>query len=269
MRVGLAQIECVAGDIDANIAKFEKFAYLAKGKGCDVVIFPEMSDTGYITSLIPKIAEPWDSGKSYIKASMAARDNSIHFICGISEKVGSDIYNSVAYFDRSGKLRAKYRKIHLFSPQPVCEDRCFKSGNDVCIIEIEGIKWGISICFDLRFPEFYRILTLQGAKILLNCSAWPITRPSHWDHLSRARAIENQTFFIGVDRIGTDGELTFNGHSRVISPFGDTIAEGSSDTEELIIGDINIDMAAQFRDAIPAIDLRRDDIYGNLQPLRR
>lgn len=263
MKIGLAQIDCLPEDIDTNICKFEKFALQAKSTGCDVVIFPEMSDTGYVTSLIPASAQPWP-GKSYIKASAAARSNSINLICGISEKVDTTIYNSVACFDPTGQLKARYRKTHLFTPEPVCEDKCFKSGNELCLTEIGDLKWGVSICYDLRFPEVYRSLTLQGAQILLNCSAWPITRPSHWDYLTRARAIENQTFFVGVGRVGTDGNLTFNGRSRIVSPLGEVIVEGSSDTEELVVGDVDMAKATEFRRAIPAITSTRGDIYGNL-----
>ncbi len=263
MKIGLAQIDCIPKKIDKNVIKFDKFASQAKSLGCDVVVFPEMSDTGYITSLIPTSSQPWDGGISYNQAAAAARFNSIYLICGISEKVGDDIYNSVACFDRKGELTAHYRKSHLFTPSPVYEDRCFKAGNELCITEIEGIKWGISICFDLRFPEVYRYQALQGAKILLNCSAWPNVRNSHWDYLTRARAIENQTFFIGVGRVGTDGDLTFNGRSRVVSPTGELIIEGSGFKEELIVGEIDINKVTEFRNVIPAIDLRRDDIYGS------
>ncbi|MBF0376304.1 MAG: hypothetical protein HQK72_02365 [Desulfamplus sp.] len=262
MKIGLAQIDCVPGDIDSNIKKFDEFALQAKSLGCEVVIFPEMSDTGYVTSLIPKVAQPWSKlGKPYIRASNAASSNSINLICGISEKVGDNIYNSIAYFNTNGELKGSYRKTHLFSPFPVCEDKCFRAGDLFSTIDIEGIKFGLSICFDLRFPEIYRYLTLNGAVVLLNCSAWPITRPSHWDHLTCARAIENQAFFIGVNRVGTDDKLTFNGRSRAISPTGDLIVEGSSDTEELIVCEIDINRVKEFRNAIPAINARRDDIY--------
>ncbi|MBF0303308.1 MAG: hypothetical protein HQK73_09725 [Desulfamplus sp.] len=262
MKIALAQIDCVPGDIDKNIQKFDKFALEAKSMGCDLIAFPEMSDTGYVTSLIPQYAQPW-TGKSYIQAANAACSNSIHLICGISEKVDDIIYNSVAHFDTNGELKAHYRKTHLFSPEPVCENRCFKAGKELCITEVCGVKLGISICFDLRFPEVYRYMTLKGAQVLLNCSAWPSVRNSHWNYLTCARAIENQAFFIGVGRVGTDEELTFNGRSRIVSPLGEIIVEGSNDNEELVTGKIDIEKVTEFRRAIPAVSSRRDDIYGN------
>ncbi|MGD9733354.1 MAG: carbon-nitrogen hydrolase family protein [Desulfamplus sp.] len=262
MKIGLAQIDCLPEDREKNISKFNTFAAQAKSEGCDVVAFPEMSDTGYITSLIPESAQTW-SGSAYKQASSAARSNAINLVCGISEKRDSAIYNSVACFDPAGQLIAHYRKIHLFSPAPVHEDRVFKAGDKICTAQIGGLKWGISICFDLRFPEIYRYQTVQGAEILLNCTAWPNIRSSHWEHLTRARAIENQAFFVGAARVGTDGDLTFNGHSRIVSPSGEIIVDGSSNKEELVVGDIDIESLINFRNAIPAISLRRDDIYGN------
>ncbi len=264
MRIGLAQIACKSGDIGANVAKFGRFAAQAQEGGCDVVIFPEMSDTGYIVSEIPKFAQPWP-GRSFDAASKAASQNSINLLCGIAEKVGASIYNSLAFFDRSGELRASYRKAHLFTPAPACEDKCFAAGSELCVTEVEGVKWGLSICYDLRFPELYRSLTLEGAQVLLNCSAWPNLRPTHWDYLTRARAIENQAFFIGLGRVGTDGDLTFNGHSRIVSPMGELVVDGSPTAEELVMGELDLSKVSEFRKMMPVLASRRPDIYGDLK----
>ena len=263
MKIGLAQIDCAVGDVSANCTKIDSFAQEAAAKNCSVIIFPEMTDTGYVTDVIQETAQPWP-GEPFKVAAKSAKQNSLYLICGLSEREGESIFNSIAAFSPAGELIQKYRKTHLFSPAPVHEDRCFTSGTEFNLVEIENSKWGLSICYDLRFPEIYRYLTLQGAQILLNCSAWPAMRPKHWEYLTRSRAIENQAFFVGVDRVGKDGELTFNGHSRVIDPFGEIVAEGSADTEELVIGEIDLEKVLSFRKAIPALQTRRSDLYGNL-----
>ncbi len=264
MKVGLAQINCEVGDLEQNCSKFDKYAALAKKQGCKVVLFPEMSDTGYVTSTFSKSAQTWPS-VGFKAASKAASLHSINLICGISEKENDSVYNSLAAFNDSGELIAKYRKTHLFSPAPVSEDKYCVPGSKAVVVEIAGIPWGLSICYDLRFPELYRSLMLKGAQVLFNASAWPATRPTHWDHLSRARAIENQCFFLGVNRVGVDENLRMHGKSRVVAPMGDILAEASSDAEELLVAEIDLKLINDFRTKIPAVKSRRDDIYGNLK----
>jgi len=263
MKIGLAQIDCEVGNLEINCAKFNTYAARAKDKGCEVVLFPEMSDTGYLSSTFSKYAQPWP-GIGYEAASNAAATNSINLICGISEKENDSIYNSIAVFDKSGELVTKYRKTHLFSPAPVSENHYCSSGSKTVVVEIAGLCWGLSICYDLRFPELYRSLMLQGAQVLFNSTAWPATRAAHWDHLTSARAIENQCFFVGVDRVGTDGNLTMHGHSRVVTPMGNVIAQASSNKEELLIAELQTELIDDFRKKIPAVESRRTDIYGNL-----
>ena len=263
MKIGLAQINCEVGNLELNCSKFDKFASLAKNEGCEIILFPEMSDTGYVTSTFLKNAQPWP-GIGFDAASKAASSNSINLICGISEKENDSIYNSIAAFNDSGELIAKYRKTHLFSPTPVSEDKYCTPGQEAVVVEIAGVRWGLSICYDLRFPELYRVLMLKGAQVLLNSSAWPATRSTHWENLTCARAIENQCFFVGVDRVGVDGKLTMNGQSRVLAPMGDIIAQASSDLEELLTTEINLELIDNFRSKIPAVNSRRVDIYGNL-----
>ena len=130
--------------------------------------------------------------------------------------------------------------------------------------ELGGATWGLSICYDLRFPELYRTLAVRGATVLANCTAWPAARADHWDHLTRARAIENQAFFVGVNRVGTDDGLTFAGRSRVVAPTGELLAEASADREELLVAELDPGLVGRFRTAIPALAGRRPELYGDL-----
>lgn len=266
MKIGLAQIDCALGDLSSNCAKFAEYASRAKLQGCDIVIFPEMSDTGYEPAVIAGCAAPWP-GPSLDAASAAAADNSINLICGISERTEHAIYNTMAFLNSSGQLLGKYRKTHLFSSAPIYENKIFTPGNELTLLQLDGVSWGPTICYDLRFPELYRALTLEGAELLLNCAAWPAARPTHWDCLTRARAVENQAFFVGVDRVGTDRELKMHGHSRVVTPRGDILCEGTGDKEELLVADIDVALIEEFRNAIPAMSARRTDVYSR-KPIR-
>jgi omega-amidase len=261
MKIGLAQITCAVGDIPQNCSKIADFSRRAKEQGCDVVIFPEMTDTGYVPEVIARTARTWRE-EPYQTASACASALSLYLVCGLSEREGTRIFNSVAVFSPVGELLGKYRKLHLFSPAPVCEDKCFSPGNALTLVEIGGLKWGFSICYDLRFPEMYRALTVRGAEVLVNCTAWPTLRPAPWDCLPRARAIENQAYFVGVNRVGADGEISFCGRSRMVDPFGEISAEGSAEREELVVGELAPEKISECRRAIPALQSRRSDVYG-------
>ena len=263
MKTALAQINCAVGDVKSNCARISEYAKRAANDGCDIVIFPEMSDTGYVPSIIKDTASSWP-GLPYSTCCDAASDNNIYLICGLSEREGDSIFNSAGVFSPEGGLIGKYRKTHLFPADPINENLCFKPGNSLTTVEIGGVIFGLTICYDLRFPEIYRGLALKGAQVLVNCSAWPETRAAHWEALSRARAIENQEYFLGANRIGKDGKVPFCGRSCIIEPWGDYAAVGSAENEELVIGEIDIKKIESFRKKVPVFKSRRPDIYGGL-----
>lgn len=263
MKVALAQIKCVIGDVIANIQRINELSKEAATQGCEVVIFPEMSDVGYTTSAITENALSWDS-KPFHQIRDIALKNCIFLICGISEKKENDIYNSIAVISPEGKLLDRYRKVHLFSHGPVVEGGFISPGSSLTLSTIGGITWGFTICYDLRFPELYRTLFLKGAEVLVSCSAWPAARAKTWDVLSKARAIENEAYFLGANRVGVDDGLEFCGRSYIIDPFGDVLSSGSADGEELVIGEIERDTVLSCRSSIPVFNDRRADVYGNL-----
>ncbi len=263
MKIGLAQIECMVGDSEANCAKITDYIGKAAQQGCDVVVFPEMSDTGYDMSLIKEIASSW-AGRPFLAIKKAAARYNLCVICGLSEREDNQIYNSRAVISADGRLLEKYRKVHLFSYGQVQEKQVMTPGSLLTTLNMGGITWGFSICYDLRFPELYRALALMGEEVVVNCSAWPAARATRWEVLTKARALENQSYFIGVNRVGADGELLFCGNSCLIDPYGENAALGSGEKEELIIGEIEKDKIVSCRNGIPVFRDRREDIYGNL-----
>jgi predicted amidohydrolase len=265
MRVGLAQIECVDGDPDGNLAVMADFVTKASEQGCGAVWFPELSDTGYALSQVAAKARAWP-GPAHDRLSELARQHQIIVGAGLSERVGLRVYNSLAVFDRQGRRVAGYRKTHLFAAGEVNEAACFSPGpatgdDPAQTVVLDGLTHGLSICYDLRFPELYRRLADRGASVLVNVTAWPAARTQHWDVLTRARALENQAYFLGVGRVGEDEGVRFAGRSRLIDPTGKIVAEASTDSPELLIAEIDPKQTEAFRSQVPALEARRPGLW--------
>ncbi len=260
MKIAVAQIKCSLGDVFANIEQIASLSQKAAKKGSEVIVFPEMTDTGYEMSVVREKASSWDEAPLH-SIQKIATDHRIHVICGISEKEGEHIYNSIVAFDPTGKLLGKYRKIHLAAYPPLDEDSCFSPGNTLAIIEIGDMKWGLMICYDLRFPELSRALILKGAEVLVVCSAWPFPRVTHWKTLTCARAIENQAYLIAANRVGTDGMVTFCGSSCIVDPYGVIVASAAEDREAMIMGEISQENLISVRSRMPIFQHRRNDLY--------
>jgi omega-amidase len=258
MKICAVQIECVLGDVDANMEKVAYYTAKAKKEGCDIVVFPEMIDTGYNMEAINKYASAWDKKENspfnFIKK--AAKNNKINIICNISERDDNKIYNTTIAVSPDGKLVGKYRKNHLADYPPLNEGSCISPGKDIEIVEINNIRLGLMTCYDLRFPEISRSLVLKGVDVLVLCSAWPFPRLIHWNTLIRARAIENQVYFVAANRTGIDGSVTFCGSSRIIDPYGVIITSASENYESLISGQINPEEIKKVRENMPVFSHR-------------
>jgi predicted amidohydrolase len=233
----------------------------AASQGCQVVLFPELSDTGYDLERIPDTTSAWtDEPMKRLRGTAAS--SRISVIAGVSERNRGKLYNSIAVIGPDGVPIGRYRKAHLFSMGQTTEDRVFAPGQTSTILEVSSVIFGISICYDLRFPELYRRLTVDGAKVLVNCAAWPEARWSHWEVLLRARAIENQAFVIGVNRVGSDAGKVFAGRSCIVSPTGEIVALGDPVDEELVVATIDLAAVDAFRNALPSLRGRRPEVYG-------
>ncbi len=267
MKVALGQLECVVGDVPRNVASMVDMIRDAAGHGCAAVWFPELADTGYGLSVMRDVAGAWP-GLAYDALAAAAKQHRITVGAGLSEREtaeGGDtgcIFNSLAVFAPDGTLAARYRKTHLFCAGFADEGACFVPGHETVVTDIAGFTHGLSVCYDLRFPELYRALSTKGADVLVNATAWPSARPTHWDHLTRARAIENQAWFLGVARAGTDEGIQLNGRSRIVNPMGEVVVEAGAERAELVVGEIDADAIKTFRDTVPALAHRRRDLFN-------
>src|SRR5436309_12967145 len=170
-----------------------------------------MTDTGYSMSAIRDHASSWTSGFVPGLQEIAGK-SSIAIVCGVSEKDGASVYNSLVFVDQHGKIGAKYRKTHLYAVAPVEEQKCFASGDAFASFAVGDLRFGFSICYDLRFPEMYRKLVVeQNVGALIVSSAWPFPRIEHFRTLALARAIEHQRYVTASNRVGKDDDLCFCG----------------------------------------------------------
>lgn len=258
MQVAVAQIACVPGELETNLRKIESFAEQAKAAGAELVIFPELADTGYDLAKIGEAAQTRDEGAVPALRETAQRW-SLAIICGVAERVGDTIYNSQVFIEADGAIAGCYRKAHLFCG----ETKCFAAGGELQSVARGAWNFGLTICYDLRFPEVYRSLaTARDANVLVVSSAWPFPRAEHLRILAVARAIENQSYLLLANRVGTDAGLTFCGGSMIVGPAGEVLASAAAEGEDLISGELSPENLAAVRARMPVFADRRTDLYG-------
>jgi predicted amidohydrolase len=261
MRIAAAQISCALDDIDANLRKIRDFAARAKESGADLVVFPEMVDTGYSMPVIKECAQPWTKG-AVPQLQRIAKELSIAIVAGVSDRDGDLIYNGQAFIDRGGSTIAKYRKTHLVTAAPLDERPVFTARDQFVSCKIDNFTAGMAICYDLRFPEIWRKLAVeQNTNLFVISSAWPWVRIEHLRIFALARAIENQCYLVVANRVGTDDGVTLCGSSVIIDPHGAILAGASVDREEIIYADISKDALDLTRERIRVFNHRRPDLY--------
>ena len=271
MKIAAAQISCVLGDFNANLRKIRDFAALGKKSGAEVVVFPEMVDTGYSMPVIEEHAKKWSDG-AVPELQKIAKEISIAIVAGISDRDGDSIFNAQVLVNAHGEVLAKYRKTHLVTAAPLDERVCLSPGNEFVSCKIDppsqgsgvagNFNVGLSICYDLRFPEMARTLVVErGANVIVNSSAWPVVRAEHLRILALARAVENQSYFIIANRVGTDDGVTFCGSSVIVDPSGAVLAAAPADREEIIYGEISNEVVDLVRSRVAVFQHRRTDLY--------
>ena len=261
MRVAAAQIACVPGDLTANLGKLREFAERAKAADAELVVFPEVADTGYSMAAIRATARSWEEGAVPALCEWA-QEFSLSIVCGVAEREGESIYNSQVAIDHAGRVIEKYRKTHLFCGGTTDETACFAPGDRIASFADGELQFGLSICYDLRFPEIYRRLALEDqANVFLVSSAWPFPRDEHLRVLALARAIENQSYLVLANRVGTDAELTFCGGSAIIDPSGVVLVSAGTEKEEVVVADLSPENLCKVREKMAVFAHRRQDLY--------
>jgi len=244
MKVNLVQYSPVWEDKTENI-KILRGMIDEKCKD-SLIIFPEMTLTGF-TMKASQFAEGLNGLSFSFFSEMAVKYNS-EILAGIIENQEGKYFNTLLSINRKGELKSAYRKIHPFSYSS--EDKHYSRGENPVIAEIMGFKTGLSVCYDLRFPELYRVYGKERVSLIVNIANWPDTRIDHWRTLLKARAIENQCYVAGVNRTGRDPKLNYPGFSSIFDPMGKELI--TLDTEEGIVGaEINKDYVDEVRNKLP------------------
>jgi predicted amidohydrolase len=246
------------GEVDANLQKALAGLRRARQKDARLAVLPEMWSTGYDYKRLAALAEETPRVISALRQLTAELEMVV--VGSLAEKEGGTIYNTAWVIDR-GEVAGSYRKLHLFSTMG--EDRFLGAGDRTLVVPTSVGRLGVAICYDLRFPELFRKLALEGAEILCMPAEWPKPRQEHWRTLLRARAIENQLFVAAANCCGPQGKLDFFGMSLLISPRGDILAEGG-ETETELTALFDFEEMATYRFQIPCFRDRRPEIYGHL-----
>ena len=178
----------------------------------------------------------------------------------IITKQDDKFYNTCLVFNRKGRLIATYSKNHLFSYYGCDEGKYIEKGNSPVIVDIEGVKVGLTICYDIRFPEIYRAYRKAGADLFINCAAWGLKKPIPWECMTRCRAVENQTYMVALTQSGYIENDEWNiGHSRIIDYKGETISEIKDQKEGAMTAVIDLKPMYEFREKCKCIDDIREN----------
>lgn len=243
MKAAICQLAIIPGNKGANFEKVAAYAKQAKEGGADILILPETFAIVFSME-VGEISESKKDSDTLKFIKKTAKENRIWVLGTLVEKTKEGNKNAACLVNRSGKIVKIYHKMHLF---PLTEeDKKCVPGSKLAVADVDGTKCGISICYDLRFPEMYRALAKKGATVIFVPSNWPEKRREHWLALLKARAIENQCYVVGANRAGNDGKEEYSGNSRIYGPFGEEILAAGKE-EGVFFGELDLERVKEVR----------------------
>jgi deaminated glutathione amidase len=268
MRAAAVQLTSTA-DRDRNLATADRLTREAAAAGAELVVLPEKWAVLGAPEDVVAGAEPFD-GPALRWASATARELGIDLVAGsIAERVpGADRgSNTSVHFGPDGEEKAVYRKVHMFDVEvggtTYRESENEAPGDELVVSETaQGVELGMSICYDLRFPELYRILAVRRARVLVVPAAFTLaTTREHWEILLRARAIEDQAFVVAANQVGEHAKgYRSGGRSMIVDAWGLVLAQ-APDKETFVIADLDLDRQAEIRRTMPSLANRRPSAY--------
>jgi len=258
--VALVQFSPKRCDKEHNISTMKAWVERARQHEADLVIFPELSLTGYVCrDLFYNLAEPID-GPSVKAIENIAQDNGVYIIFGMPEQATAEgvIYNSCILIGTAGFL-GHYRKMHLPTATIFEEKRYFRPGFEPVVVCTPIGKIGLTICYDLFFPEIVRVLVAEGAQLVVCISVSPGVRKEYFETFAKARAMENSVFLAYVNRVRIEDGLRFWGGSHLLNPNGEVLAKAKYDLEDLVVAQVDYGDLRRMRTFLPTLrDLRPD-----------
>jgi predicted amidohydrolase len=255
MRVASLQLAII--EDDKRRALDHAAALVRSCKGADLLVLPELWNIGFMSFENYRADAETREGPTLTLLRDLARELHCYIHTGSFVEIrDGKYYNSSYLLDRSGTILGSYEKIHLFTFQSA-EAQILTAGRSICVIPTELGTFGLATCYDLRFPEFFRIMTDRGAECFLVASAWPHPRLEHWLLFNRARALENLAYLISANSCGPNRGTRFAGHSQFVSPMGTVISEAGEE-ESVVWAEIDYREVLQARESFPAL---RDRVF--------
>ena len=267
LRLYQAQMR-VPADVEQALSSAADAVERAKELGADMAALPEMFCCPYETVNFPRYAEP-EGGRVWSRCAELAAKHGLWFSAGSMPELGADgkVYNTAYVFDRTGRMAAKHRKMHLFDidvqgGQRFMESETLSPGNAVTVFDTEFGPVGLCVCYDFRFPELGRLMALRGARLVLVPAAFNLTTgPAHWELMFRSQAMYNQVFAAGTAS-ARDMAASYHswGHTIVAGPWGG-IAAQLDEAEGFLLTEIDLRQADAVREQLPLLRHRRTDVY--------
>ncbi|MBM7704768.1 carbon-nitrogen family hydrolase [Metabacillus iocasae] len=258
LKVACIQIDIAFGNPKKNRTHVEEKMKEALVNQPDVLVLPELWNTGYDLTRLDDIAdENGDETKAFL--SSFAKLHGVSIVAGsVAKKTEKGVTNTMYVFDKSGEYVSEYSKLHLFKLMD--EHLYLQSGDQKHLFTLDNTLCSGVICYDIRFPEWIRVHTSAGAEVVFVVAQWPLPRLAHWKALLISRAIENQCYVVACNRSGTDPANTFAGHSLIIDPWGEILAEAGTE-EETIFSTLDPVKVRDVRKQIPVFLDRRTEFY--------
>ncbi len=275
LRVAAVQLNSTA-DKAANVAAADRLTRAAAADGARLIVLPEKWSVLGADEDLRAGSETLD-GPAVSWARAIAQELAIDLVAGSIVELRERrerLANTSVHIDPHGEVRAVYRKLHMFDVEvegrAYCESAVTEPGDEVVLsATADGVELGMSICYDLRFPELFRSLSLRGARVVVLPSAFtlPTTR-DHWEVLVRARAIENEVFVLAANQVGAHpGGHRSGGRSMIVDPWGVVLAE-AGDGEGFVAADLDLDRQQEIRAQLPVLAHRRPQVYGRAEEVR-
>jgi predicted amidohydrolase len=256
LRVALLQLRI--DDSEPASARVDRVVALVRTQtGADLVVLPELWVPGAFAYHGYKASATELPGAVLGEISLAAREIGAHVLAGtVIERDGGELHNTAVLIGPAGDIVHIYRKVHLFGFDHG-EATVLTPGDVVATYPLPGFTTlGMTTCYDLRFPELYRLLLDEDAQLIVVPAGWPAARLDHWLLLLRARAVENQLFVIGCNQVGMQEGVELAGHSVVVDPWGRIVAEAGTD-EEVLTVELDLALVAKIREEFPVLRDRR------------
>jgi len=252
-KIKIASLQVAITDQETRAERLTRVeALIDQCEGARLMVLPEIWHVGYFSFEDYEAGSETLSGATVSRIAAKAKQLNAYILAGsMVEKTKEGLYNTSVLLNPKGEIAASYRKIHLFGLNSA-ETELLKPGSQVVTVETELGVLGLSICYDLRFPELFRSMVEKGAEVFIICSAWPYPRVEHWVALNKVRAFENQCFLISSNCAGVNRGRPFMGRSSVVDPWG-TVLAAAGDRECIVKAEIDLSQTAAARREFPAL----------------